>query len=1026
MAHRGDTDFSSVELAELDQATRRIGREIFEHIHPTRMNLWDRRWLDERILKWSMHDEAVKVELFRFVDVLPSLRTNDAVVARLGEYLDRVKDRLPSSLRLALSVARNTPLVRGGVAQAARTGARDFAKRFIAGSNTAQVVSAAKREREKGRAFTLDILGEAVISDHEAEIFTRAYADLINGVSPEVNAWPEVSLLDRDSRGPLPRANVSIKLSALDSHFDPIDPAGTLDRVGARLRELLRIGRKQRCFVNVDMESYEKKDLTLYLFKTILAEPEFADLVDVGIVLQCYLRDTERDLHELADWAKARGAPVWVRLVKGAYWDYETVKAKSLGWPIPVFQFKPESDANFERLTRFIMRRSSDLRPAFGSHNLRSIAHAMAVGEMLGLEKRDVEIQMLYGMADGEKQAITDRGYRIRIYMPYGDLLPGMAYLVRRLLENTSNDSFLRAGFLEGQSADRLLSNPEPLVEELLRSRGRITEKVAMSSQQGNSQTNSQGKTSTATAATFHNHPPIDFADAKSRAAMDKALSDVAEQLGGAYPLVIDGENVESVRRMTSVDPSRSNRVVGTFDLAQPDHIDRAVKSAHAAVWDWYGQGAERRREILHKAAEIMRGRLFELAAWQIYECGKTRREATADVDEAIDFLKYYGDQAVALQKQHGADVPGEENRFEYIPRGVVGIISPWNFPLAIVTGMTAAALATGNTAIVKPAEQSTVNAALLVEILHEAGVPPNVLHFCPGEGEVAGRALVEHPLVALIAFTGSRNVGLAINAKAAELSSRLPMVKRVIAEMGGKNAIIVDDDADLDEAVLGVVKSAFGFQGQKCSACSRAIVLEDVYDTFINRLTESAKSLQVGPSSEPGTQIGPVIDDESLAKVRRYIELGRMEGREVLAVDVGPLAQQGYFVGPHIFADVSPTSRLAQEEVFGPVLAVLKAKNFDEALAMANGTEYALTGGLFSRSPLHLDRARREFQVGNLYLNRPITGALVGRQPFGGYKLSGIGSKAGGPDYLLQFVLPRTVTENTMRRGFAPPEDAD
>ncbi len=417
-----------------------------------------------------------------------------------------------------------------------------------------------------------------------------------------------------------------------------------------------------------------------------------------------------------------------------------------------------------------------------------------------------------------------------------------------------------------------------------------------------------------------------------------------------------------------------------------------------------------------------MRRHRFELAAWEVVECGKPWREADADICEAIDFLEFYAAGAIALERPQGADVPGEENRFEYWPRGVAAVIAPWNFPLAILTGMTAAALATGNTVVMKPAEQSPVIAYRLMEIFAGLGLPHGVLNYLPGPGEVVGAALVEHPDVAMIAFTGSRAVGLQINARAAAVSAGgLTSVKRVIAELGGKNAIIVDDDADLDEAVVGVMKSAFGYQGQKCSACSRAIVLDVIHDAFLARLVEATRSLKVGPAEDPATSVGPVIDAESKARVERYIGIGRQTGREVLASDVAPLAGEGFYVGPHIFADVPADSPLAQEEIFGPVLAVIRARDFNEAVRIFNGTDYALTGGVFSRNPGHLDRAHRELVAGNLYLNRTITGALVGRQPFGGFKMSGIGSKAGGNDYLLQFVLPRTITENTMRRGFAP-----
>jgi RHH-type proline utilization regulon transcriptional repressor/proline dehydrogenase/delta 1-pyrroline-5-carboxylate dehydrogenase len=355
-------------------------------------------------------------------------------------------------------------------------------------------------------------------------------------------------------------------------------------------------------------------------------------------------------------------------------------------------------------------------------------------------------------------------------------------------------------------------------------------------------------------------------------------------------------------------------------------------------------------------------------------------------------------------------------------------VIAPWNFPLAILAGMTTAALVTGNTVVMKPAEQSSLIALRLHEVLLEAGVPPAALAFLPGRGEEVGPTLVSHPDTALVAFTGSRTVGLAINAQAAAASASAGsrLVKRVIAEMGGKNAIIVDDDADLDEAVVAVVQSGFGFQGQKCSACSRVIVLDRVHDVFVARLAEAVKGLRVGPAAEPGTRMGPLVDAEARDRVRSFIAEGRRTAREVVAVGVGGMADRGWFVGPHVFADVDPASPLGQEEIFGPVLAVFRARDFRHAVELANGTPYALTAGVFSRSPAHLHEAEAALQAGNVYLNRGITGALVCRQPFGGYRMSGIGSKTGGPDYLQQFLVPRTVTENTLRRGFAPPRRDD
>ena len=1000
-------DFSDQALAKIEATTREIGRAIFDRISRRQPSVLQRRWWDDRIMSWAMQDESVKVQMFRFIDALPMLGDAQSTLRHLHEYFHEVDRHLPGAVRLGLAVAMPHSLAGRALAIAARRQAMGHARRFIAGTNSAEVLAAAMRERKLRRGFTLDILGEAVTSEIEADRYLQLYLDLLDQIAPTVNAWPEIPQIDRSGISELPRVNVSVKLSALDSRFDPIDPAGTTERVGRRLRTLLRRARQHRAHVHVDMESYQTKDAALAIFRQILLEDEFRDWPDVGIVIQAYLEDAEADLKSLAAWARQRGAPVWVRLVKGAYWDYETVLAEQQGWPVPVFQEKWRSDANFERLARFLMLNHRWLRPALGSHNIRSLAHGLAAARHLGLPTNSFELQMLYGMGDLEKQALVDMGYRMRIYMPYGELIPGMAYLVRRLLENTSNDSFLKASFTDLVSPEKLLMNPL----DHARGDGHVLQSPGITNEP-----------KTAPPAPFKNEPTADFARASQRRSMQEALAQVKGQLGRTYPLWICGQAVESPEKLVSLDPSERRRVVGETAAAQAGHVDQAVAAAKAALAPWNALGVHARAEFLLRAAEAMRRRRFELAAWEVFECGKGWREADADVCEAIDFCEFYARDAIALETPQGVDVAGEENRFVYLPRGVAAVIAPWNFPLAILAGMTTAALATGNTVVMKPAEQSPVIAAKLMEIFDELGLPPGVLNYLPGKGETAGAALVRHPETAVIAFTGSRPVGLAINRQAAEVSaSGIGYVKRVIAELGGKNAIIIDDDADLDEAVLAVVKSAFGYQGQKCSACSRVIVLDKVYDVFLQRLIEATRSLQVGPAEDPATSVGPVIDAEAFERVMSYIQLGRQEARQALAVDVGALAERGCFVGPQIFADVPPESRLAQEEIFGPVLAVIRAADLDEAIRIFNGTDYALTGGMFSRSPANLERAKRELLVGNLYLNRGITGALVGRQPFGGFKMSGIGSKAGGHDYLLQFVLPRTITENTMRRGFAP-----
>ncbi len=997
-------DFREVELQRIEASTQEIGRQLLDQIAGRQPIMLSRRWWDDRIMQWTMADESVKVQMFRFIDVLPMLGTSDSIVRHLHEYFHEVSARLPAAVRVGLVAAMPGSLVGRAVAMAARRNAQNHARRFIAGTSPAELLTTAKRERKLHRACTFDLLGEAVISESEADRYLQSYLDLLDGVAPTINAWPEVPQCDRAGSVLLPRVNVSLKLSALDSQFDPIDVAGSTERVARRLRLLLRAAARHGAFVHVDMESYRTKDLTLHVFQSVLMEDEFRARSDVGIVIQCYLKEAEQDLRNLRDWAARRGASVWIRLVKGAYWDYETVHSGLQGWPVPVFQRKWESDANFERCARFLLRNHPVLRTALASHNVRSLAHGLATARHLGIPQQEFELQMLYGMADLEKEVFTRMGYRLRVYMPFGELIPGMAYLVRRLLENTSNDSFLKSAFTDEVPPEVLLMNPTQHEQRLT------------------TPTKNSGPAPLLIVDDYRNEPLLDFAVAAERERMQGAVDEVRSKLGVVRPLVIDGREVETTEQLTSLNPSRKSEVVGRTASAGREEANNAVAAAKRAFPAWNALGVAGRAELLKQLAALIRKQRYELAAWEVFECGKTWREADGDVAEAIDFCEYYARMALRFELPHGVRLAGEENEFVYLPRGVAAVIAPWNFPLAILCGMTTAALVTGNTVVMKPAEQSPIIAARLMDLLLEAGFPPGVVHYLPGPGETAGAALVEHPDVGVIAFTGSRSVGLAIHRRAAEVSANgMSSVKRVIAEMGGKNAIIVDDDADLDEAVVGVVKSAFGYQGQKCSACSRVIVLAPIYETFLERLAAATQSLKLGIAEDPATSIGPVIDADSQRRVREYIEIGKREGRLVLGVDAGPLAEQGYFVGPHIFADIPPQGRLAQEEIFGPVLVVLRAANLDEALAIANGTDYALTGGMYSRSPAHLDRARREYTVGNLYLNRPITGALVGRQPFGGFKMSGIGSQAGGPDYLLQFVVPRTITENTLRRGFAP-----
>ncbi|WP_378957146.1 L-glutamate gamma-semialdehyde dehydrogenase [Pelosinus sp. sgz500959] len=505
--------------------------------------------------------------------------------------------------------------------------------------------------------------------------------------------------------------------------------------------------------------------------------------------------------------------------------------------------------------------------------------------------------------------------------------------------------------------------------------------------------------------------PFTNFTIPENKAAMEKSLAALELEKGKSYPLTIGGEKLDTEARITSINPSKTSEVIGTVACANIDLAERAVQAAAKAFASWQYTCPAERSLYLFKAAAIMRRRKFDFSALLVEEAGKTWPEADADTAEAIDFMEYYARQMDRYAK--GMEVvpsPGEQNECSYIPLGVGIVIPPWNFPLAILAGMTAAAIVAGNTVIMKPASSTPIIAAKFMELWEEVSLPAGVVNFVPGNGGIIGDYLVAHPKVRFINFTGSKEVGLRINKLAAVLSPGQKWIKRVVAEMGGKDSIIVDSEADIEDAAAGIVTSAFGFQGQKCSACSRAIIVKDVYDAVVAKVVEKTKALRVGLAKDPEMNMGPVIDENSYKKILSYIEIGKTEGQ--LLCGGNTAGADGYFIEPTVFAGVAPHARISQEEIFGPVLAIIPADDFDHALAIANDTEYGLTGAVYSKNRQKLEKARREFHVGNLYFNRKCTGALVGVHPFGGFNLSGTDSKAGGTDYLLLFLQAKSVCE--------------
>ncbi len=1013
-----------------------LGTELLSKARANKAGVLSAQFYSDALMNWSMKDPNFKVQLFRFVDCFPMLRTPEEVFDHLEDYLSQPGVSVPGPIGAALKLGKVAKGMAAGQISKQITG---MASKFIAGTDAASALDNLRRMWDDGIAFSVDLLGEACVSEAEADAYQAKYLDLVRNLPSSVAAWKSNPRLESDHLGAVPRTNVSIKISSLSARCDPIDTEGSIEGLMARILPILEEARDRGVFVNFDMEQFAFKDLTIELFQRCVEAVGCAQGpaagskkhpgkpgLHAGIAIQAYLKSGDEDARRLSEWAKRTGNIVTVRLVKGAYWDYHVIHSEQMGWPCPVWPTKRETDASFERMAAtFVQATPKDastggIKLALGSHNARSIAATLAAVEQRGLPHSALELQMLHGMADQLKFAASEMGLRVREYVPVGDMIPGMAYLVRRLLENTSNESWLKAGFLDNADVSQLLASPH-----------------AASVAAGNPAAGTN-----ADAAERHRLSPAVAGVGDGRPFYTEPVRDFSQRdQREAFAAAVAKAVVPAVPNTTSV-----------ADAA------RMVDEAHEAFGSWRDADPLKRCAVLVRAAATMRARRDELAGVMIKEAGKTWREADADVCEAIDFCGYYARCAAPMfARNRLGRFLGELDEAWYQPRGVAVVISPWNFPLAICTGMTVAALVTGNTVIVKPAEQTPGIAQIMIDVLADAireefprqfagQSAGGVLNFCPAPGETTGAALVRDPRVALVAFTGSRDVGCDILHAAAPMSpftgdragfeawARGPHahVKRVVCEMGGKNALIIDTSADLDEAVLAARHSAFGFQGQKCSACSRLIVVDPAgprgpaFRHVVDRLVEATKALVVGDPTRPGTDVGPVIDAEAAAKIRGYIDRGRASGLECHQIDVpttGEFAARSSsrLVPPTIFVNVPENHELATDEIFGPVLAVMHVSSFDEALRIANQLPYKLTGGVFSRKPSHIEQAKRDFRVGNLYLNRGITGALVGRQPFGGFGMSGVGSKAGGADYLLQFVEPRASCENTMRRGFAP-----
>ncbi|MCK6594308.1 MAG: bifunctional proline dehydrogenase/L-glutamate gamma-semialdehyde dehydrogenase [Bacteriovoracaceae bacterium] len=983
-------------LKSIDERAEVLVKELLVHVNSYRPSFFEK--VSDFALGLTAQYALLRIHLLKFLAILPSLdhdkrgvEVKRILLEALKRFLnDNKKARhakkkgqersLPNDLTWLLTIAYQLSkiLPAGPLAAIVRFKVRFMAKRFIAGETIELADSSLRSLFQTGRDVTLDQLGELVVSEKEADHYMEEVLKLIRGFSLHVKKG------ELNGAG-ISRAHVSIKVSALSSDFKPHAPEYTYNLVAPRLKKILLTAKEHQVFINIDAEHYHYRDIVFEIYKRLLLETsELKDYADTGIVLQAYLRDGAKHLREIIDLAKERKLSMPVRIVKGAYWDAETVEGDAHGFNAPQFLNKEETDIHFRQLVVEILKAHQHLKLCLASHNFSDHAFAEAVREKLYPEAFAIEHQCLHMTYEALSTALAKKKWVVRNYVPVGSLLVGMAYLVRRIMENSSQVGVLT--IMRSHKKQTSLVSPLQIHYDK-KEKGLIARDI--------SQTNLNED--------FFNVSPVRLYLKPELQEMISALSTFKEKsLGKAYEL----NHLSKDNTVKIFSSSNETLLVGTIPFASVEDTDRALSIVDKEFQEgnsWTTLPWQLRAKALMRASEIMLSRRLELSALIIFEAGKSVNEALGDVDEAIDFLTFYARTEGYLQTHFN----------NLISRGPVAVIAPWNFPLAIPCGMVAGALVAGNTVILKSAEQTPLIAEELAQIFYTAGIPKEAFIHLPGMGETVGDKLVKDQRISTIIFTGSKAVGTYIHK---EVQKRLYTNKRfnktypvkAITEMGGKNAIIVTQNAELDETVSGILASAFGHAGQKCSACSRVIVHHSLKDKLIERLKAAAMDLSVGSALDFQTTVNPLVSADDKARVRRMVEEASVEAKKYGGKTILVRATEnhpGHAVGPSIielpYERALNAESVSQQEIFGPVIHVMGFHELDDAIKLFNATDYALTGGVFSQSQDDLDYLIERLECGNLYINRTITGARVGIEPFGGFKLSGTGPKAGGRHYI-------------------------
>lgn len=980
---------------DVNKATEVLLGELVSKVSEYRPSLFER--VSDYGLTLTAKFDLIRVHLLKFLALLPSLdhdKSGQEVkrnllesLRRLGEDSDALKDQrkrgsrpLPFHLSFLFGAALQIAAVLPAqlLASVVRQLVRKMAKRFIAGESISTSNKTIKDLRASDRQCTLDQLGELVVSSKEADEYFEKVLQLIHGLRSHIPKG------EKNLAGIL-NAHVSIKVSALCHEFKPQAFNSTYAIVAPRLRRILQEAKREEVFINIDAEHYHYRDLVLEIYgKVLLETPELADYEQTGIVVQAYLRDGAQHLQDVISLARQRGIRMPIRLVKGAYWDAETIEGEAHQFVPPQFLNKEESDLHFRQLAFMALENHEHIHLAIGSHNLQDHAFVESVRALRFPEAPVIEHQCLHMTYEALSHGLAKMGWPTRNYMPIGNLLVGMAYLVRRIMENSSQVGVL--SIMRSHQKASGLQSPVKVHQEKKQS-GRISYDSVLTSLQS------------------------EFAPARPlRLHLKEELGTLKDAIKVFHENLLSKQdelkNSPEEKVLCSSDPSL---LVGTYkkssEAEAQSELERLIKGLESSGWG-KRENTLYRISVLLRLADRMLLTRNELSALIIYEAGKTMTEALADVDEAIDFINYYARQEIRLQLQN-----------EHITnRGVFSVIAPWNFPLAIPCGMAVAPLLAGNAVILKPAEQTPLIGQRLYEMLLDSGVPSDVLSLIQGDGAEVGSPLVKDPRSAGVVFTGSKAVGQWIyqNAGAKIIEhyrDQFPVQKKVITEMGGKNAVIVTNNCELDETISGILYGAFGHAGQKCSAASRLIVHREVKDALVSRLILAIKDLKVGESFDPSTSVNPLISEADQKRVRKCVEEAKDEAIRVggkIHIDRSFEKLPGFCVGPALIelpkGQSTKKESWAQREIFGPVIHLVEFDSLVEAIELFNGTEYALTGGVYSQSQDDIDFLLKFLRAGNLYVNRPNTGARVAIEPFGGFKLSGTGPKAGGNEYLWQF----------------------